>query len=64
VPFAVGLGVVVFQGEMAHVLDCIFFHEDGTDADGEEYAKGKPEGNERDVSRPVVVDDAFEHGTK
>jgi hypothetical protein len=53
--------IVIFKREASHVLDLVLFHEDGSGGDNEEHTKGEPKGDERDVSRPVVVDDAFEH---
>jgi len=43
------------------VADGLLLKEEGTQRDGEEHAKGEPEGDERDNARPVVVDDSFKH---
>jgi hypothetical protein len=46
------------------VLDCGLSQEQGARNDGEKDTKGEPKGYLWDDARPVVVDDAFEHGIK
>jgi hypothetical protein len=56
------VGFIVLQGKVPHVLDGVFLHEKGPDADREEDTKGEPKRDEWDECRPVFVNDAFEHG--